>query len=416
MKQFELIALVVLMCLLGGRPAFSDDYTYDFDWTHVPPEDAEEVVVYLSYLTFTNSLKPEKINGLTKIRVYGDSVYLPVVSFTNQVATPGGGKNNIKYETYKGWLMGVTDGNRIVFKNDGKLADIKVTRTHESWLEEEKTTEEDVEVYVRGIDDLGEESTYFHNSSDGYDYNATLPFHYTGEDVVGEFRKDKNLVCNLNSGMLLGNLNYSYLDYYEDSYRVEYPPSKMMLPGLIMGEVSEAAPESLPAPKLSTKLDRSNLHYHGGWVYEYAYVMLDVRLNIVNFDGTLIDPDRLYIVVKVDGGKEETYKFDTYGNPYSLPCVYEIIAKKCDSRYGDEYELDTEMEAYCYYLNKDGSRVVSPRVIKQYTGIRDIQVDAHEDEGAGNGKIYDLTGREVREGTLSPGIYIRNGRKFLVRK
>jgi hypothetical protein len=43
------------------------------------------------------------------------------------------------------------------------------------------------------------------------------------------------------------------------------------------------------------------------------------------------------------------------------------------------------------------------------TGIREMMAEQLQDSE----RIYNLKGQAVREGTLSSGIYIKNGRKFI---
>ena len=59
------------------------------------------------------------------------------------------------------------------------------------------------------------------------------------------------------------------------------------------------------------------------------------------------------------------------------------------------------------YLN------VSFRRAAEQNGVDGIATDsASEDPDA---PVYDITGRRVDASSLSPGIYIRNGRKFIAR-
>lgn len=70
--------------------------------------------------------------------------------------------------------------------------------------------------------------------------------------------------------------------------------------------------------------------------------------------------------------------------------------------------------AVLVYKYEDGSEVVSaPSTLVDVSGIDEI---FKEDAEAANAPVYDLSGRIVRPDQLAPGIYIRNGKKFMVRQ
>lgn len=70
-----------------------------------------------------------------------------------------------------------------------------------------------------------------------------------------------------------------------------------------------------------------------------------------------------------------------------------------------------------YYEKEDGSRIKSPRVrATNVTGIKDVVAESTSEPTFDiKDYVFDLSGRKVNPQNLSPGIYIRNGRKFLVR-
>lgn len=69
--------------------------------------------------------------------------------------------------------------------------------------------------------------------------------------------------------------------------------------------------------------------------------------------------------------------------------------------------------AVLVYKYEDGSEVVSePAPLVDVSGVDEV---FREDVDATNAPVYDLSGRIVRPDKLAPGIYIRNGKKFMVR-
>ena len=76
------------------------------------------------------------------------------------------------------------------------------------------------------------------------------------------------------------------------------------------------------------------------------------------------------------------------------------------------YELEAG-KTYNYYTAGTKWRIRSFEFTPgDISGIEDIITDS--ETSTGNGKIYNLMGIEVK-GNLTPGIYIRDGKKFLVK-
>ena len=84
--------------------------------------------------------------------------------------------------------------------------------------------------------------------------------------------------------------------------------------------------------------------------------------------------------------------------------------------------LITGVGAYRWYMeikeresvyginNNNTAKEISIRVVgEETTGIANIQ------HASPNTQTYDLNGRKVNENNLKPGIYVRNGRKFVVK-
>ena len=62
------------------------------------------------------------------------------------------------------------------------------------------------------------------------------------------------------------------------------------------------------------------------------------------------------------------------------------------------------------YGIKNMAKEISIRVVgEETTGIANIQ------HTSPNTQIYDLNGRKVNENNLKPGMYVKNGKKFIVK-
>ena len=60
--------------------------------------------------------------------------------------------------------------------------------------------------------------------------------------------------------------------------------------------------------------------------------------------------------------------------------------------------------------NNNTAKEISIRVVgEETTGVANIQ---HQ---SANTQLYDLNGRKVNENNLKPGIYVKNGKKFVVK-
>ena len=84
------------------------------------------------------------------------------------------------------------------------------------------------------------------------------------------------------------------------------------------------------------------------------------------------------------------------GTLYLLPYMWYLNIEKRNSAYGIN--------------NNNTAKEISIRVVgEETTGIADIQLPSP------NTQTYDLNGRKVNENNLKPGMYVKNGRKFVVR-
>ena len=73
--------------------------------------------------------------------------------------------------------------------------------------------------------------------------------------------------------------------------------------------------------------------------------------------------------------------------------------------------MKVESRDYSKYSVKNAAKAITIKVLdeEETTGIANIQ------HASPNTQIFDLNGRKVNENNLKPGMYVKNGRKFVVK-
>lgn len=110
-----------------------------------------------------------------------------------------------------------------------------------------------------------------------------------------------------------------------------------------------------------------------------------------------------------------TYKSISFSNPFNKKDYYILDGKGLNVSKGTLYLLP-----YQWYLEikdrnsaygiKNMAKEISISVVgEETTGIANIQ------HTSPNTQIYDLNGRKVNENNLKPGMYVKNGKKFIVK-
>lgn len=123
-----------------------------------------------------------------------------------------------------------------------------------------------------------------------------------------------------------------------------------------------------------------------------AFYTSDCKFKLWGFEDSIISSD-----------------IDNYANRYGTAFWYNDDPKRVPS-FCDGYDLRAGKPYGEGFPDID--YIVRIRFYKtDDTGIDDIQPDADEPSGI----VYDLQGRRMQSDRLSPGIYVRNGRKFIVR-
>ena len=160
-------------------------------------------------------------------------------------------------------------------------------------------------------------------------------------------------------------------------------------------------------------------------------------------DNSVIEPNTPYLIKAKKAGKktisvENTTVYESKAN--SIECsttteqftftgTYKRISY-LDIIWNPPYVLDgsrlkkttSSIDPYCWYMtrenrksayginNNNTAKEISIRVVgEETTGIANIQ------HTSPNTQTYDLNGRKVNENNLKPGMYVKNGRKFVIK-
>ena len=137
--------------------------------------------------------------------------------------------------------------------------------------------------------------------------------------------------------------------------------------------------------------------------------------SIISDEGPAMHYYRLYFRVYIDG---QPYALSHWEDEPRYDLWMDYGGRKTWNGYSKSMRVPFDrpfQEAYAVmvYKYKDGSEVVSaPAPIVDMSGVDEIFREDPEDVSA---PVYDMSGRRVRPDRLAPGVYIRNGRKFMVR-
>lgn len=336
------------------------------------------------------------------------------------------------YTSHKGRLKGVIENDKLIFRYDENVVNVTrrqiIKEVTETWDDEDEYSRVEIdkdtvishqEVKLWSANHFSKVKTT--GRDDDYSWSREVEFYMSYNDVIGDIDKDTYSIYNLNSGLLISTTPRISISAGQDSFGSYEPYLTQVFQGFIAGQISDTAPLSLPRPELKVAVTINSGYQRGGLYWESGYYNLDVKLCLVNCDGKLLDPEKTFIRVWVDDEQLEDKVFSSYGNPYSKPLLYKITLNSYDyaSWDHDKPSFDNyhpSVKVMCYFRNDDGTVVESPYAYINYPdGIEEIESDIKSrNVPSGDDRIYDLTGREVSKDNLSPGIYICNGRKFVV--
>lgn len=421
---------IVAICMLIGLPFFAwygewygewdqVDFTYEYDWINEPPLDSEKDSVFMSWVCYNKDLKLKKSNQNVSLLIKDDSIYLPILKIYDPLKWEDDGRENDykKFASFRGWIKGIVKGNEVIFRDNDTIGSLKTTircsATYTDSINESSITES---ICMWGASEFGPRQWKDEGSDVGSYTSCGVSFDLTDADVSATIARDKSLISNFSSGFMVSTqrrsgMSWRWSEYYQ-AYRTF---NTQAIPGLIVGKVSKETPDSLPLPEVATRFRTRYQHFHGGHVWTIYYPQLDIQMNIVNADSTLMDQSNIYIKFWVDDQEYGPFSFASHGNPFSQHCVYGFELPSFEEwSYDPDPEWRPWIRGYCYYKTDDGRQIQSPEFsLNKPSEMHDIGIIT--DRGCVQDfKIYDLTGREMKEGELAPGIYIRNGRKFAV--
>lgn len=152
---------------------------------------------------------------------------------------------------------------------------------------------------------------------------------------------------------------------------------------------------------------------------EESYIAIAIRTSIFDVEDSMMDASQLYYRVYVD---DEPFTFD--------PSVYTTLSEPMElvpltftdndffisfGNYQNFYLFDDSVKTVGVQLVYMGGDTETRSDITTWTneGASVKAVSSGDDDS--ESKVYDLTGREINKTSLTPGIYVKKGHKFVVR-
>lgn len=398
----------------------------EFIWKHQPPADATNMKIDYLCLKRTKNGSQSLSSGSTDIKIKADTVYFPFFKslYTLKYAPY---EYHYDYGEVENWIAGIVKGDELIFKNmEVQSIIIDTIGAYELYPEEMIEYVDTTNVYYRAIKKFNSPHSYSNTFGEGNKHGSSVSFICSQEDVIGNCDLDKGLFHNFNASLCIAPKNVSSIGYESVTYggTKYWPVPGCIIDEFITGKISLNPPASLQTPQISYNINSSYGHSMGGFDWITYNAELDFKMPIVNSDHTLIDTSKLFIKLFKNGEIIKDLPFKVYGDPFSSANyfsytyatwsvnVYSDGTPRDDT---DRNPLEVDViEALVYYKNPDGTTIESPKARLDYPGNGNSITDIPATEPIYDGKTFDLTGREVNPDALSPGIYIRNGRKFFV--
>ena len=406
MKRLYILPIMILvligtMCVIsiqgGSRPEFWKIINSKCEWIQVPPADID--TFDLTYIRDGLYDVKRAYRKLTAAKT-DSSIYLKRFAYYYQ-------------DSLLGWIRGDIDGERIVFRDSSLVYISRFDAIYGGrWAQSHRDTIPVVEsVRMWGVE-FGPLKKYDLDELTALDY---WDVSFTGRDVSAEYNPRTDLIRHPDSELFFtpyrdktykcSQMAYDneYLYYWLDTPC--YDLNEVGIKDFLIGRVMERDPGSLPAPEYRYTLRSldSSMPYPTRADYW-------INMDIVTDDGWLLDYGRLWFDFYIDGICVKTRPYIEVADPF---CKYGVRSAMWVEKDIPMIEDIPFVEIECWYETEDGGRITSGRVGgRDVSEVKEITVDPTGSEK--DGPIYDLTGRMVRGENLSPGIYIRNGRKFVV--
>lgn len=376
-----------------------------FDWIQSPPPNLDTLKMS-GLMYYWNSPEVPDTFSRYKLRakeipvvVDADTVYLEMVMFDtkyfyesfNTDTLPEGKTSSIEAN---GWIKTVRDGNRLRFPNKNIIGyaqyDLQadpIFSGNSVYLKEYRDT-----LYVNSIS-LGKSSIAFKGVYQSTWKIKRWDIEYRDENMLCDYNHVTGMISNPDSELLVSYHDHEAIDNLDS-------PHEMVVKDFMIGHVAEE-PDYLPAPSVRYKWDDSRIY-------------CDTYLDVVTEDGKILNCNNIYTDYYIKG-KPKRQEYGTHVVTLKSTDGFNPFRNGAFVNYKGTFTSVDELEVMCYYKKADGTRVESPRVKAfDVTGINDIQAEPQQTVTPDDGYFYDLTGRRVNPQNLSPGIYIRNGRKFTV--
>ena len=377
------------------------------DWVQTPPADIDtfELTYICHSVDWDESHYKYYAYRKTTVVKCDTSIYLKAL-------------NNLNYytddqENFSGWIRGDIDGERIVFRDSSLVYISRFDAVTDVWDFECHNIISDTIPVVDSVRMWGVEFGPLKkeeiNELTALDY---WDIRFTGRDVTAEYNPRTDLIRHPDSELFFtpyrDKIYKCGQNWYDDEYlyyRLDTPCYDLNEVGIrdfLIGRVTDSDPDCLPAPEYRYTLQ--------GYRPNGTMVTYWINMDIVADDGWLLDYGRLWFDFYIDGICVKTRPYIEVADPF---CKYGVSSSMWVEKDIPMIEDIPFVEIECWYETEDGGRITSGRVVgRDVSEVKEITVDPMGSEN--DGPIYDLTGRMVRGENLSPGIYIRNGRKFVV--
>ena len=343
-----------------------------------------------------------------------ENVYLKMVRFSQ----PKYGPDSDNRDIYEGWIKGVIEGDSLRFPNNELIAYSNYDMIRRQYFTYDIYSRMDTildykDTVVSYSIKIGEEIQMEPYALPCYQAVPMLEIEYLNRDMKAYYNPQTGLISNPDAGLFITNERPPYLKNW-------YLKDGMAINKLLIGPIADDEEVTSIHPVV-TYTFKKNGQYKDLAVYTY--------LDIITENGTLLDVNKIHVDFSaayeeyeyIPGGIGPYYYDDTYHRDFlSVASPFNDNTKYFSIR--DVIQLD-RLEVMVYYEKDDGTKVETPWIVPiDVTGINNIYDDRGNDAlesgsdrtGRFADKVFDLTGREVNPENLTPGIYIKNGRKFAV--
>ena len=416
-----------------AAPYFEDNEIYvkcvnqSYDWKQMPPQTSDStnmqcLISYWDPYRFgLDNQKDDKTMFYVRsmnIPVVRDdeNVYLKMVSFSQ----PKYGPDSDKRDIYEGWIKAVIEGDSLRFPNNELIAYSNYDMIRRQYFTYDIYSRMDTildykDTVVSYSIKIGEEIQMEPYALPCYQAVPMLEIEYLNRDMKAYYNPQTGLISNPDAGLFITNERPPYLKNW-------YLKDGMAINKLLIGPIADDEEVTSIHPVVTYTFEKNG---------QYSDLTLYTDLDIITDNGKLLDVNKIHVDISaayekysytpMSGGIDSYYWDDTDHKDFlSVASPFND-----NSNYFFRSNIITldRLEVMVYYEKDDGTKVGTPWFVPtNVTGINNIYDDRGNDvlesgsdrTGRFADKVFDLTGREVNSENLTPGIYIKNGRKFAV--